>query len=70
MRAVVEPELKVLRSTIKARDAEIVRLQEALADRPTTWAYEQACKALHHWREEAARLGQIAGEEPRRMAAS
>lgn len=32
---------------------------------PTQWAYDQTCKALHHWRDEARRLGKIAGVEPR-----
>lgn len=34
---------------------------------PTPDAYYAACKALHHWREEAERLGKIAGVEPRTM---
>ena len=34
---------------------------------PTQEAYDAACKALHHWREEAARLGKIAGVTPREM---
>ena len=43
-------------------------LERELASRPTAWAYQQACRALDHWREEARRLGKIAGEEPRQMA--
>lgn len=34
---------------------------------PTPWAYEAACKALRHWREEAQRLGKLAGQKPRQM---
>lgn len=34
---------------------------------PTQDAYDAACKALAHWRKEAARLGKIAGETPREM---
>lgn len=41
----------VLRAVIKAYE-----LEAELASRPTAWAYEQACKALHHWRAEAERL--------------
>jgi hypothetical protein len=32
---------------------------------PTQHAYNVACNALHHWRSEAERLGQIVGEQPR-----
>ncbi len=41
---------------------------EELEERPTTFAYEQVCKALHHWRAEAERLAKICGETPRQMA--
>jgi hypothetical protein len=34
---------------------------------PTQEAYDAVCKALWHWREEAARLGRICGETPREM---
>lgn len=43
------------------------RLAKELAARPTTEAYEAACKALAHWRKEAKRLGKIAGVTPREM---
>lgn len=45
----------------------IDELERELASRPTQDAYEAACKALHHWREEAARLAKLAGVEPRQM---
>lgn len=45
----------------------IETLERELATRPTEWAYEQACKALRHWREEAERLGAMAGAPPRQM---
>ena len=35
--------------------------------RPTQDAYNAACRALHHWRDEAARLAKLAGVEPRQM---
>lgn len=35
---------------------------------PTRHAYEAACRALAHWREEARRLGEVSGEPPRPMA--
>lgn len=60
-RAVHDPEVAALRATICNKDARIAELEAELASRPTTWAYDAACKALHHWREEAARLGKIAG---------
>ena len=37
------------------------------ATTPTQDAYDAACKALHHWRAEAARLALLAGIEPRQM---
>lgn len=37
------------------------------ATTPTQDAYDAACKALHHWRAEAERLGNVAGEKPRQM---
>lgn len=37
---------------------------------PTEWAYSQACKALAHWRKEAARLGKKYREAPRQMKPS
>ncbi len=40
------------------------------ATTPTHDAYDAACKALRHWRDEAARLGALAGEEPRQMETS
>lgn len=42
-------------------------LQAELSARPTQDAYEAACKALRHWRDEAARLAKLAGVEPRQM---
>ncbi len=42
-------------------------LEAQLADRPTRDAYDAACKALTHWRKEAARLGRMAGVIPREM---
>lgn len=44
----------------------IAELEHEVAARYTASAYQQACAELHHWREEARRLG--AGEEPRRMS--
>lgn len=63
-------EVAILRRTLTEARQENKTLKRELASRPTAWAYEQTCKALHHWRDEADRLGKIAGEEPRRMAAS
>ena len=50
--------------------AEIVKLRlEAMsANRsPTQFAYDAACKALEHWRQEARRLAKLAKTEPRGM---
>lgn len=55
---------------LEAANDRIECLEKELASRPTTWAYEQACKALRHWREEARRLGNLAGEEPRQLTIS
>lgn len=35
---------------------------------PTQFAYEATCKALHHWRAEALRLGELAGVKPRELS--
>lgn len=45
----------------------IERLELELASRPTEFAYDAACKALHHWRSEAKRLAELLGVEPRQM---
>lgn len=42
-------------------------LERDLAARPTEWSYQQACKALDHWRTEAKRLADLLGVEPRQM---
>jgi hypothetical protein len=43
-------------------------LSDALEHMPPTQdAYDAACRAIDHWREEARRLGEIAGETPRQM---
>ncbi|MEQ1671412.1 MAG: hypothetical protein ABL893_11180, partial [Hyphomicrobium sp.] len=60
-------QVAMLRSTLTEARQENKTLRRELASRPTSWAYEQACKALHHWRAEAKRLGHIAGEEPEEM---
>lgn len=52
---------------IEEQEAEIIRLQALLGSRPTQWAYDQACEALHHWRAEAERLARSAGDVPRQM---
>lgn len=45
----------------------IEKLENDLASRPTRDAYDAACKALHHWRDEAHRLAKLAGVQPRGM---
>lgn len=60
----------LLYTSHSASQDRIEELEKALAARPTEWAYQQACRALEHWREEAKRLGGIAGEVPRQMAKS
>ncbi len=56
------------REKLEAKLARLAELESALGDQaPTQDAYEAACKALAHWREEAKRLGKIAGVEPREM---
>ena len=56
-----------LERKLRERDDRITDLERDLAARPTDWAYEAACKALWHWRDEAARLAKLAGVEPRQM---
>lgn len=53
-------EARELRDRIEGLEAE-------LQARPTQFAYDAATKALWHWRNEAARLGKKAAEEPRQM---
>ena len=50
-----------------AKPIKFIRADIVEAHTPTQEAYDAACKALHHWREEAARLGKIAGVTPREM---
>lgn len=50
-----------------AKDQKIADLEKELSSRPTYWAYQQACKAIEHWRKEAKRLGKKAGVVPREM---
>lgn len=57
----------LLHSSFTAQCNKVEALERELAARPTEWAYQQACKALWHWRDEAARLAKIAGVEPRRL---
>ena len=59
---------ELLNVSLSAANERIEDLERELSGRPTEWAYAQVCRALEHWRQEARRLGQIAGEEPRQMA--
>lgn len=49
------------------KDRRISELEAELRTRPTRWSYDQACKALKHWRREARRIAKLAGVEPREM---
>lgn len=60
-------EVAMLRRTLTEARQENKTLRRELSSRPTAWAYDQACKALHHWRAEAERLARSAGDVPRQM---
>jgi hypothetical protein len=53
------------RQSIKMLTAELQKFSDNAV--PTTDAYDAACKALAHWRNEAKRLGRLAGITPREM---
>jgi hypothetical protein len=58
---------ELLNASHSAQCDRVEQLEKELASRPTVWAYQQACKALDHWRGEAKRLGELAGVEPRTL---
>lgn len=60
-------EVQLLRRTLTEARQENKTMRRELASRPTAWAYEQACKAMAHWRAEAERLARLAGDVPRQM---